>query len=326
MNTRNIYYDFIRVIAMILVIGVHAVGSIEQCAVTDLAQMEVVILNRLNSFGVPLFFALSGVLLLDKRYDDVWGFYKKRLLRIGVPYLIYAVIYVVYFTGVEQKNMAGVPLAYIIDVLTANVHRTHWFVYSILGLYFVTPFLSKMFHAMSDKEVDVFWMGCFAVMILGYIFPLFGREFGINNVIFNKNPLFWFVGGYCMNRIYNSSKLLNRCFRYRVISILILVGLFVYTHVALFQDIAVIMAMVYNEPKNPKRSYPIVTSLSRSSYSIYLLHAAVISLILQLYDNWEPLFEIKIILIYGVVLLVTYVMCKCIDFVITDRVVRKFNK
>ena len=47
---RNCYYDVLRVVAMMLVIGVHSVGSIEQYAVSAFGKTEALILDRLNSF------------------------------------------------------------------------------------------------------------------------------------------------------------------------------------------------------------------------------------------------------------------------------------
>ncbi len=86
---RKIYYDKIRILAMFLVIGVHAVGSIAQFAQGGVQETVAGVLDSINSLGVPIFFALSGLLILSKDYTDIIGFYKKRLTRIGVPYLIW---------------------------------------------------------------------------------------------------------------------------------------------------------------------------------------------------------------------------------------------
>lgn len=52
---RNSYFDRIRVAAMFLVIGVHAVGSIEQYAGNGIERIFVDVLGRLNSLGVSIF-------------------------------------------------------------------------------------------------------------------------------------------------------------------------------------------------------------------------------------------------------------------------------
>lgn len=328
MKTRNLYYDYLRVMAMVFVIGVHSVGSIERWATSNIAQIETILLSRFNTFGVPIFFALSGVFLLGRgiTQENLWVFYKKRLLRLGIPYLIYAVIYVAYFTGIEQKNIPGIPLAYVKDILTANVHGTHWFVYAILGLYFVTPFLAKMFQVMSDKEIGILLAGCLILNAVNEGFSLLGMHFGIENIIFNCDPVFMFIGGYCANRICDSSSVLKYLNQRRILFIPLFVLVYICTEVTFFRSISIIMFMVAaHKSEVNKRKCLVVSSLAQSSYSIYLLHAAVVSLVLKLYSNWKEFYEIKVILLYVIVLTITFILAKIIDFILTDRIIRKVS-
>ncbi|SKB65560.1 Surface polysaccharide O-acyltransferase, integral membrane enzyme [Lachnospiraceae bacterium] len=321
---RNAYYDRLRVLAMFLVIGVHSVGSIAQFAEGTFQETVVTVLGRINSLGVPTFFALSGMFILAREYDDLKGFYKKRLVRIGIPYLIYAVVYVCYFTGIEKNDKFGVPLAYVRDVITGNVHPTHWFVYTILGFYFAAPFLSKMMHALNDTELKVLVCGCFIVIAAGWILSYFGMGFGVSSVVFNSDNLWMFIGGYAINRIIVSDRRFEWIRQYHLISALTFLVLFVVTNELFFGHIAVFLALIDGgkEVGTSKSLFDkVIGDFAGHSYSVYLIHAAVISLILRVYKNWESFFILKCILIYPVVFIVSYLITRVVDFVLTDRLI-----
>ena len=63
----------------------------------------------------------------------------------------------------------------------------------------------------------------------------------------------------------------------------------------------------------------IITVMSEYSYTTYLIHAAVISLILRLYRNWTDNYVLKLIAGYFIV----YSLSFCIVFVIDNTVTRR---
>ena len=326
---RKIYYDKIRILAMFLVIGVHAVGSIAQFAQGVVQETVAGTLDSINSLGVPIFFALSGLFILSKDYTDIIGFYKKRLIRIGIPYLIYSILYVCYFTGYEENNIFGIPAAYVKDILTANVHPTHWFVYSIIGLYFAAPFLSRMFHAISDDELKILFGGCLLVTVLCRSFELFGLSFGVGDVVFNSGALWSFIGAYSFNRLMGTKGGNNILVKYHLLISGILAVLYVISKEGLFSQIAVMFLLIDDgttDDKNESIWNNLIGDISKHSYSVYLIHAAVISLLLRLYTNWTDFFIVKCFLIYIVVFLISFALVKIIDFLITDRIICLANR
>ena len=135
-NNRNGILDVVRIMATLLVIGVHALGSIEQYVPTSgFSRWEYDFLSVLSRAGVPIFFALSGWFLLNKPIDDVWTFYKKRSKRILFPYMAYALFYTCYFVGYEEHQPLQIPKQYVLRLIEGKVHPVLWFVYTILVLY-----------------------------------------------------------------------------------------------------------------------------------------------------------------------------------------------
>ncbi len=143
MESRNIRYDLVRSIAIILIIFTHSMGMITGVAPAGWSpvRVEYAFLKTLISPGVHLFFLLSGALLLGKE-EPVWLFYRKRLRRILVPFLIWsAVLYVL--TGLKTPGFDWKHCLpdFGLKLLTNGIHGTYWFIYAILGLYLITPLL-----------------------------------------------------------------------------------------------------------------------------------------------------------------------------------------
>jgi surface polysaccharide O-acyltransferase-like enzyme len=57
--------------------------------------------NALTRFCVPMFVMISGALLLSREYKTV-DFLKKRFVRILLPFLFYATIYIAYNLIIRQ--------------------------------------------------------------------------------------------------------------------------------------------------------------------------------------------------------------------------------
>lgn len=81
-SNRNATVDIIRIIAVCLIVLVHAV---ENSGLSDTAPRIVYLLiYAFSRIGVPLFFMISGWLLLTKKYDpeSTKRFYLKNVLPL----------------------------------------------------------------------------------------------------------------------------------------------------------------------------------------------------------------------------------------------------
>lgn len=130
---------------------------------------------------VPLFVMLTGMLLLPVRHD-MGAFYKKRMLRIIVPFLIWSVAYNLFplFTGLVGwdssvlsrmfayaghnpsqswqsclRNIGMIPFNFSVYTIPL------WYIYMLIGLYLYMPFLSAWLRQAPVKQIKVFlcvWM------------------------------------------------------------------------------------------------------------------------------------------------------------------------
>ena len=144
-NKRLIYADVLRVIATMLVILNH-LPSVDLRAFHSGA---VIVPDMLLSFlivtDVPMFFMLSGMLLLDKE-ESFRDLLKKRIARIAI--VLFVVFLGMYITNalvaVKHGGSADISIWGFIKAFLAcglDGAEFYWFLYAYLSLLFMLPFL-----------------------------------------------------------------------------------------------------------------------------------------------------------------------------------------
>lgn len=277
-NNRNGILDIVRIIATLLVIGVHAWGSIEQYVPTSgFSRVEYDFLSTLSRMGVPVFFVLSGWFLLNKPIDNIWVFYKKRMKRIMIPYMFYAIFYTCYFVGYENQQPLQIPKEYVLRLLEGRVHPVLWFVYTILALYFLTPFFSKMLATMTSCEKRILVFGIIAYELIVSILNAVGVSVGITSMYLNASSIFCFLLGGVANS--------TPCTQHKTINYFICLVSFI-LFVAT-KEYAVLYLFLYSSFSIIRDAecghHKLVETISNQTYSVYLIHAALISALLKVH-------------------------------------------
>ena len=89
-NQRNTYFDFLRGIAIFMVVGIHPSGG--PCGFDSFyANVNTIIRQVLNA-GVPMFFAISGFFLSKKNLEtkeNRFEFWKHQIPKVYIPALIW---------------------------------------------------------------------------------------------------------------------------------------------------------------------------------------------------------------------------------------------
>lgn len=94
--------------------------------------------------GLPVFFIMSGMFLLNEKMDNIFIFYKKRFPTIIIPFLVYSFLHFLINKLQDGTfNISEILLTYLKTLTNSTGISVHfWFVYCILGLYLVAPLLS----------------------------------------------------------------------------------------------------------------------------------------------------------------------------------------
>ncbi len=147
-----IWIDLIRITGALLVILVHVTYPLVQKwgEVTLKWWLAANLANQIGHLAVPLFFMVSGFLLVRKP-EPVRQFLIKRGTRILIPLAAWSVIYIgwnMYFNH-RETTLASAALA----LLTGSSADHLWFLYDLFGLTLAVPLLWKLREAGGNRTL-----------------------------------------------------------------------------------------------------------------------------------------------------------------------------
>ncbi len=173
-NTRNrvLYLDILRFSAILFVVVSHVFAPI--CwAMNAYPRWIWWIFNVADSvirLCVPLFIMISGKLLLGSAREEPYlRFIGRRLAKVVPPFFAWYMIY-----RFSDSRLAGtdfLPQEWVLDFLKGLTTYHLYFMYIILGLYLVAPFLRRFVQSAARSElaaVVLFWFG---YLTLQFLFP-----------------------------------------------------------------------------------------------------------------------------------------------------------
>lgn len=199
MKQRDLSLDLLRIVACVMVVMMHSPIPSNNS--------DGIILSSLSYFTAPcigLFFMVSGSLILPpiaSKSNTALPFLRKRLKRVLTPTLIWTLFYIAIklldgnITIDEVlKTVTSIPFS-------AQGHGVLWFMYTLIGLYLVTPILHAWLRKTSEKEIRFYLLLWFVAMC----YPLLQMYVEVNNTA--TGILYYFSGyvgyfllGYWMQR------------------------------------------------------------------------------------------------------------------------------
>jgi surface polysaccharide O-acyltransferase-like enzyme len=137
---RVAWADYARVLATFSVVFLHAASPLVD-EYNQLLKADWMIANVYDSavrMCVPLFFMLTGYLLLEKE-ETLGTFFRKRINKVVIPLVIWSVFYILWghYTGGKW------PLTpdRFYNVILGPAYYHLWFPYTLIGLYLYLPIL-----------------------------------------------------------------------------------------------------------------------------------------------------------------------------------------
>ncbi len=135
--------DVLRILAMAAVVVIHAVAPVVETRTTDFGSATWWTANALDAatrWCVPVFVMVSGALLLDPaKRMTVRSFYARRVHRVGIPLVAWIGFYLLFR---EVYNAGGITAQEAAaEVASGSVFLHLYFLFILLGLYVLTPYL-----------------------------------------------------------------------------------------------------------------------------------------------------------------------------------------
>ena len=164
---RIVFLDYLRVIACFMVVLVHCCESFYFNDAGDFAIASAssgawaVFVDSACRACVPLFVMTSAYLLFPGA-RPTGAFLRRRLLRVGVPFAVFACAYTFWNDGSWAAMAFNFPMA-------TGGHL--WFVPMLMGLYLVLPLLSPWAERASAREVRLY----LALWLFTTTFPFLRR-------------------------------------------------------------------------------------------------------------------------------------------------------
>ncbi len=294
-----LYFDLLNIFACFAVVALHVNGAVHTFAKTR-NWVSCMFIEALFYFAVPVFFMLTGATLMNyrKRYGT-GTFFKKRLLKTFVPFIIWSIIGIcwsVFYTKEMTISDINTPAKFISAVINCKGMGIYWFFPALFSVYLTIPLFSLV-----DEDKRIGKKGIFTYLILVYIvlnvlLPFVCRLTRIQwnsalNAVSCGGYVVWFLIGYLL-----ANTDINKKFRI-LIYILGFIGFFMYFYLtvqnsfktgrfdktyagymnipAIFMGTAVFVLFKYgkwNLIDKHEKAVRFVRNLSSASFGVYLIH------------------------------------------------------
>lgn len=322
---RKEYLDFLRIISSFAVVFVHVFSNLLRMATNDRFTNQLLILGGSIRWCVPVFFMISGALMIDENKQYSWNeIINKVVKRVIKPYLVWSIIYqILYcFNSGSLTNVFTAPAKIIIGYGWYHL----WYLYALIGLYICIPFLSFVWRQQKGKMIAVIGS---LIMVIVNTFNLFLPEYYCTMFI----PIFsgytvYFVLGAFINSISNK-KILFCCSIIGIASIIAMSVLTMllpdhreqlwdYNNILICLEaigvVALAKLLFYYSKGN---SSSIFSKIGKYTFGIYLCHDLFLQLITHIFipDSMTTA------ILYGVIAIV--LSCILVFVIMKNRVLRK---
>lgn len=202
-NKRIAFLDYTRVAACLMVITYHVCS--DTSFYYDAAARMAYFRNEdahlwstfyyiLGHIGVPIFFMISGWLLLPvAESETTFGFYRRRFKRIIPPFLFFSVFYI-FEPVIMGKADIHRQLIELSNVPFTFAHSHLWYIYVLVGLYLAIPIISPWLRRATARE-ELLLIGVFLLTsLLSPISLRYRNVWGL--AAWNQFHGLWYFSGY----------------------------------------------------------------------------------------------------------------------------------
>ncbi len=334
MKERKLGYDLVRIISILMVVAIHSNVAYLSGVQGTTGWYLVMLLTSVCLVSVPLFFMVSGALLLDtEEVISLKPLFFKRILKQAIPFLVWSVIYIM--VGIFT-NRISFSLSSFTNLLGKPAYYQFWFMYSLLAIYLLLPILQALVIKLEKKHLEyalILWL------IFSTLFPALHRFIPAiklsehADLVVCEGYIGFFILGYYLKKYHTeiSSKkalllglvgLLLTCL-FAVLEYVvsakngtIYIGYFYKTYLTPFVVLAVVgLFLFFQNAKYTDKEKPIklLNTGSNLSIGVFYVHMLVLTLLEYLGFTGEAnviILIAKTLSVYLVSLIISYMLSK----------------
>ena len=206
-DKRIISLDILRVFACFLVCYCHIVSESQYIYKTemDINLFFTSITFIFSKIAVPIFFMISGALLL-KEERTTKKMLNKAVKKILVPLFICSIV--IYFKDNLNLNISNI-INFTEKFLNNQILSPYWYLYSLLGIYVMTPYISNFVQNISQKKYrELILIGFIFVVILETIEILNIKLSSSFSISLTTNFYYYLLGDYIFNKCKINKKIM----------------------------------------------------------------------------------------------------------------------
>ena len=333
---KDFTLTFCQVISALAVMILHTNVCFWVFSATHPYWVSANVIESIFYFAVPVFFMITGITLAD--YKDSYStktFFKKRIGKTFVPYIVWSVLAVLFMLATGSLKTSDLTPDWLIRSLvrTDNIITYYWFFGALFVFYLLMPFIASIKRERKSivfrYHIIVFFIGnvlIFFILRLYGVDPLLidSIDIGLGNLIFiflgyyiYKNPpalhtkifiyilsalglMVHMVGTYMLSMNTGHLDVLFKGYS-NFPSILYSLGVFV-----MLRDIALKIREV-------ERLRKIIEWLGQYTFAVFLLHWFIINITKLIILPNPVSLEYRLffpVLLYAVIVLITWCLRK----------------
>lgn len=196
--------DLLRIIAACSVVLLHinAQWLFNGDIKGNVALIVENLINLVTRFCVPCFLMISGMFLISNdKNEDASSFYKKSMLKIGIPYFIIAFLWI--FLKFLQCVVMNKNCLLFVKTIVSGMYGNLWFMPMIIGLYVMTPLLVTIRKTIGSKKLKGIAIFYLLWVVLSQPFSSYTLSYSVG-VVFAY--LSFFMLGYALKDVYIKRK------------------------------------------------------------------------------------------------------------------------
>lgn len=231
-TSRSRYRQLLTIVSCFAVVMLHCSTAVFAPA-RNATWVKAVGYQSVFIFAVPIFFMVSGANLLGyrKRYSTR-TFLKRRLRKVGIAllaastacYLLYGLFPGEFYAAQPVADTFG-PIAYLKGLYLCKIESVYWFLYAILRIYLLTPFIALAIEKRPDAEKYLLFGGFVSAFALPALLHGHPNLVAANPMPapFTSSSLFYFVLGHYLDQ--NLDRLLDGVRRNRAMVVCVALAL-----------------------------------------------------------------------------------------------------
>lgn len=139
---RELWIDYVKAVACLAVLTFHVIYGMQNAGLecgSFLSGVKILC----GTFQIPVFMFASGYLFGKKPVTSYMKFEVRKLLNLGVPYIVFSVVY--YVINVSFQSSVNFPytIQNLLEIYITPLAQ-YWYIFATLLIFLVLPILEKL--------------------------------------------------------------------------------------------------------------------------------------------------------------------------------------